>query len=56
MNELEDMWIRGSLGLIIGTSAILLEGTRKPARDFNHDMRVSEPGKYAVAVDLVAVR
>jgi hypothetical protein len=53
VNELED--IRGSLGLIIGTSAILLEGTRKAARDFNHNFRVSELGQYAVAVDLEAV-
>jgi hypothetical protein len=56
VNELEDMWIRGSLGLILGTSAILPEGTRNAARDFDHDLWVSETGQHAVAVDLVAVR
>ena len=56
MDELEGMWIGGNLGLILGTSDILLEGTRKATRDFNHDLRDAEPGYYAVAVDLVAVR
>jgi hypothetical protein len=41
----EGMWIRGSLGLILGTSAILIEGTRKAARNFNEDLRFAEPRK-----------
>jgi hypothetical protein len=47
VSELEDMWIRGSLGLILGISAILLEGRRKAARDFDHNLWDSEPGQYA---------
>ena len=45
VNELEVMWIRGSLGWILATSGVLLEGTRKATRNFNHDLRVSEPGQ-----------
>jgi len=39
------MWIRGCLGVILATSVVLLEGTRKTARDFSQDLRVSEPGQ-----------